>query len=160
MYVCIENYLNPKILNIFMGVKTIYLPDDLCLKLKHEINASGLIASLLFDYYKNKISTTIEELEYEIKEKQNSLLRIKEIKEKEIETILEKKKELEIKEKTEEEKEQIKKEKEQVKRENIKQIIKEELQREPTTKEIEDYMQIIQQENKTNIYQYIQQLKQ
>lgn len=142
-----------------MGVKTIYLPDELCLKLKEEQNASGLIANLLFDYYKTKIPKTIEELEREIREKENNLITIKTIKQKEIETIEGKKKELEQQEKTEKE---IKEEQEQKlnqKRENIIKEFKSELQREPTEKEINNYLLRIEQGEKINIYTYIEEIK-
>jgi len=38
-----------------MGVKTIYLPDEICFKLKTEKNASQLISRLLFDHYKSNL---------------------------------------------------------------------------------------------------------
>jgi hypothetical protein len=55
VYICIS----------FMGVKTIYLPDELIEKLREENNASGLIANLLKDHYGD--GKTPEEVIAEVK---------------------------------------------------------------------------------------------
>ena len=77
MYVCIS---------INMGVKTIYLPDELCIKLKQEENISGLISRLLNDYYKvNQVHTKeelmhiTEEIEYKQKHSVQELEKEKEV---------------------------------------------------------------------------------
>ncbi len=87
----------------YMGVKTIYLSDEICLKLKSVENVSGLISSLLSDYF-NVHENSIENLE---------MIKKRIEKEKE-ETIKTKEKEMEILDK------QIKKETENKEQETSK----------------------------------------
>lgn len=140
-----------------MKNKMISIPEELFDLLKLENNASKLISSLLFDYYKaNKENEQDLDKELEIlKQKRINALKVIEEEEKKIhfrKEIIEKQREVEVKA------QEVNQAKEDEKLKNIKLTFLEETGREMSEEEIAEFLDRIDKERGFNLFYYIQEI--
>lgn len=141
-----------------MPNKNISLPQALILKLESEENASGLIASLLFQHYKTSVKSIveIEERQKEIEEERQK----SQEKYSEDYAILENrkqiiKKEVETEEQTRDKQKKIREEKVN----NILDFFKEETGREMSKEELSDYLYRLDNEKGFNFWRFMDEVR-